>query len=89
MRYAGMRGLWSKVRGNREGVRVELPTLPDPVLTGVRTVIGRAEGGGWEVKEGRESEGFAGVGREGDVFGRGLERRERGLWCRGIRMAIL
>lgn len=35
--------LWS--RGRQQGHEVQLPTLPNPALTGMRTVIGRAGGG--------------------------------------------
>jgi len=37
------RKLWS--RGRQQGHEVQLPTLPNPALTGMRTVIGRAGGG--------------------------------------------
>lgn len=36
------RKLWSREKREEEGV--EMPTLPDPTLTGMRTVIGRARG---------------------------------------------
>ena len=40
------RKLWSSLEKREEGRKqgVEMPTLPDPTLTGMRTVIGRARG---------------------------------------------
>lgn len=41
------RKLWSREEKREEGGKkggVEMPTLPDPTLTGMRTVIGRARG---------------------------------------------
>lgn len=72
--------LWSRIRGGDEKAgggdggagggreEVQLPTLPDPVLTGVRTVIGRADGGSGSEEEflSRDSRGIF-VRREAEV----------------------
>ncbi|KAL8997934.1 MAG: hypothetical protein Q9169_002927 [Polycauliona sp. 2 TL-2023] len=67
-RYHGSEGyrkkLWSRSGekggeggggGGKGRKGVEMPTLPDPTLSGMRTVIGRGRGAGWDDDDGRFS----------------------------------
>ncbi|KAL8730890.1 MAG: hypothetical protein Q9166_003817 [cf. Caloplaca sp. 2 TL-2023] len=56
--------LWSRGRRDEEEKGVEMPTLPDPTLTGARTVIGRT--GKYDELHSRSDDMFLAVDNEGD-----------------------
>lgn len=67
------RKLWSRGKGEEEKQGVEMPTLPDPTLTGMRTVIGRARG--YDERFSRSEDFFLPAGAKGIVVTREADVR--------------